>query len=68
MKVVVGAIFGIIQFALGIVIFLAGLIAGGIIVDSSYAVSRKEGKKKEPFSKVPSETDEDRQFVCPPFV
>ena len=60
MKVVVGAIFGIIQFVLGIVIFVAGVITGGIIVDSSYEVSRKEKKKKKQFSKIPSEMDEDR--------
>ena len=56
MKVVVGAIFGIIQFVLGIVIFVAGVITGGIIVDSSYEVSRKEAKKKKQFSKIPSES------------
>ena len=46
MKVVVGAIFGIIQFALGIVIFLAGLIISGIIIDSSYEIHRKEDRPK----------------------
>ena len=46
MKVVVGAIFGIIQFVLRIVIFVAGMITGGIIIDSSYEIKRKEDRPK----------------------
>lgn len=48
MKFVVGAIFGIIQFVLGIIIFIGGMITGGIIVDSSYAFDDKAVKKGKP--------------------